>query len=626
MVGIFLTNVLSGTIDEVMVFNGIMDQQEIEEFYQSFEPVPVADLSIPDSRFEGDFSRPAYHAQPTASWTNEPHGLTYHKGKYHIFYQKNGNGPYWSQINWGHQTSDDLINWKEEDAVLWPSPGFDQVGIWSGHCVIDDDGVPTIMYTGVNGIKAVMALAHGNDAMDEWTKYEGNPVVNAPPPTYNTMDFRDPYIWKEGNKWKMIIGSGIASAGMGGALFMYESDDLVNWTYLNPFLLGHDDQDDAGRFWEMPVFLQFGEKYLLVINKIPWEGEPARALYWTGTYANNKFFPDYTVAKHLEITNGYLAPTVVKDANERYVAIGIIPDETESQYHYQAGWAHLYGIPRVWELKDGATLVQKPLPELTKLRDQHQEYTDVEVVAWEENFLGDLSGKQLEIKATIDPGDANRFGFYVGKAADRTELTKIYYDFSQQLFYVDRSRNSKQSGVPKDLKAGSYTLNAGQEFDMHLFIDGSVVEIFINNEAAFTTRIFPSEIDSDGVDMFVEGGTATAKKVDVWTLNDMNVLGFGSGYDLPESSLIVHRAWPNPFQNTVKFEIDLESTADVKVIVYDFLGKKLSSNQYRNLSSGKQVITIDSVSGDGFELPPGVYLSEIYVDNVPAQVVKLIKQ
>ena len=141
---------INGIIDELKIWDKPLDSNYLIENEIGNKLDRKAILAIPESRFKKDFNRPKYHLLPAANWTNETHGLIYYKGKYHIFNQKNGANLFLGQINWGHFSSPDLVQWTEHKPVLTPEEGYDEIGIWSGHVVKDDKGVPLMMYTGGN--------------------------------------------------------------------------------------------------------------------------------------------------------------------------------------------------------------------------------------------------------------------------------------------------------------------------------------------------------------------------------------------------------------------------------------------------------------------------------------------
>ncbi|WP_319232090.1 GH32 C-terminal domain-containing protein [Draconibacterium orientale] len=521
-VHIFPINYINGIIDEIKVWNTALteddfNQKNISEFSEN-----KPDLSIPEIRFEGDFHRPKYHLLPAANWTNETHGLIYYNGKYHIFNQKNGTNVYLGRINWGHFSSPDLVQWTEHRPVLTPEKGYDQYGIWSGHSVINDEGKPVIMYTGGDGQDFGMCLATPEDEdLIMWKKFEGNPLIQGPPKNFSRTDFRDPYIWKEGENWYMIIGFGLVeNKEEKGTVLLYKSTDMKNWQYLHPLFKGNRSVDDTGIFWEMPVFWKMNGKYVLLVNPTPHYGKPAVAVYWTGDFVNEKFIPDHKMPKRLEVINRMLSPSVALDENGQTTAIAIIPDLIPAEIQMEQGWTHLYSIPRIWDLADGY-IFQQPHPAMKILRTEEEIINDREIKSGE-NLLISRGKQQMEIITRLVPKDCEKFGFIIGKNKANGEETKIYFDLKTDELLIDLTKSSQNELVEKKIEKGYYKLNSDQEIELQLFIDGSVVEGFINGKDAFTTRIFPQYENSDEVELFSEEGTTLLKELKIWKLRNSN--------------------------------------------------------------------------------------------------------
>ena len=193
---IFMTGVLNGLIKDVRVINASLSGESINSILESSKPYGLPDLEINGDWFPNDPQRPLYHALPPRAWTNEPHGLIYWKGEYHLFYQKNANGPYWGHINWGHMTSPDMYRWTEKPVAISPEPGPDSEGCWSGS-VIEHEGKLALIYTGGNGHQASICLAQSEDGV-HFTKHPANPIIPEPPQGSNFPEFRDPFVWREG--------------------------------------------------------------------------------------------------------------------------------------------------------------------------------------------------------------------------------------------------------------------------------------------------------------------------------------------------------------------------------------------------------------------------------------------
>ncbi|WP_164905457.1 GH32 C-terminal domain-containing protein [Flavobacterium sufflavum] len=508
---------INGIIDELKIWNEPLDSNYLIENEIGDKLNKKADLAIPSSRFKNDFNRPKYHLLPAANWTNETHGLIYYKGKYHIFNQKNGTNLFLGQINWGHFSSPDLVQWTEHKPVLTPEEGYDEIGIWSGHVVLDDKGVPLIMYTGGNEKEVGMCLAFPkDDNLIDWEKFSNNPVVKGPPKQYKRRDFRDPYIWKEKDVWYMIVGYGLIENDVQkGALLLYKSNDLKKWTYLHPLFKGNPETDHSGIFWEMPVFWKMNNKYILAVNPIPHDGKPAINLYWVGSFINEKFVPDHKLPKKLEVINRMLSPSVSLDKNGNTTAIAIIPDLITRELQLKHGWTHLFSIPRVWNLKNNE-IYQTPHPSLIKLRDSLKVFENVNVNSSSNLKLG--RGHQIEIMAEISPLQSEKFGFYIGKNQNNEEETKLSFDLKKNQLIIDQSNSSKIDLIEKRIEIGEINLKNRKTIKIHLFIDGSVVEGFINDKDAFTTRIFPKFANSNEIEIFLENGNILIKKLNFWKL------------------------------------------------------------------------------------------------------------
>ena len=513
---LFPTNYLNAIYDEIVIGKKLLTEAQINAEYTTLKPVSDPDMTIPASRFADDFYRPKYHAVPKAGWGNESHGFVYYNGMYHMFYQKNGNGPFFGFQNWGHFTSVDLINWKEEVVAIWPQPGWESVGNWSGHLVIDNTKIAHIIYTAVDGVKAGIGEASSSGDLLKWNKNPSNPLIPGSPAAYPNNDFRDPYVFKEGNIWYMIIGSGLKSPQT-GTVFLYKSTDLNAWQLIGPMFIDQSYLNDPGLFWEMPVFWKFGDKYMLLVNKTPSQGAAARAFYWVGDFANEHFTPIDPRSKNLELINQLLSPTVNLDATGNPVAIGIIPDLLPGSEQYNHGWAHVFSLPRSWQMVND-TLYQSPHPNLAAIRSQQGNYSNIAITPAGSNYLN-KSGWQLEIKATINPGTAKQVGFVVDKNANNTEYTKIYYDYQNFKIVVDHSKSSTNPNTPKDIQSEYFFLPAGQPVEWDIFIDGSVIDVFINNKWAFATRAFPVSASSNNVDVFASGGNANLISGNVWVMN-----------------------------------------------------------------------------------------------------------
>ena len=515
-IGMYDITSINGIIDEICINGDIPSEEELSGILNH---TPV--LAVPDIRFADDFSRPKYHLIPAANWTNETHGLIYHKGKYHIFNQKNGSSIILRHINWGHFSSRDLLHWVEEKPALKPDCEYDKNGIWSGCAVIDDTGIPRLFYTSGGDKMGVGMASPKDDSLIGWEKSELNPIIKEKPEQYSRTDMRDQYVWKDGDIWYMIIGFGLEGEGQPrGTLLLYKSKNLNDWSFVDLLFEGNPSFDESGIFWEMPVFKKMGDKYVLLVNRVPHNGIPARTQYWVGDFKDEKFVPDFMMPKNLEVINRLLSPSVAETPDGKVVAIAIIPDEIREKANYEQGWAHLYSMPRVWNLKDGK-ICQSPHPVMEELRSSHQMFSK-QKLSKNDTLIISNEGHQMEIQATFYPEDTKQFGFILCKNPDNSEYSRIYYDVESRELVIDQTHSSLRNSIPLKIRKDAYNLDLTKPVKIHLFVDGSVVEGFINGEDAFTTRIFPLNEKSAQVGLFSDGNSSEVE-VDIWKLDSAKV-------------------------------------------------------------------------------------------------------
>ncbi|WP_077037398.1 LamG-like jellyroll fold domain-containing protein [Pelomonas sp. KK5] len=502
----FKVNRLNGAFDEVEVYPTPLSSAQIHTLPGPAAP-PDAERSlvVPDSRFAGDPLRPRVHPMPSANWTNEPHGLIRVGDTWHLFYQRTPNGPFKTQMHWGHMASRDLVRWEHLPDALWPElqsadAGFDMKGIWSGH-VITDGGRAFAFYTSVNHGDRLAASNPGvsmavseDPELRHWRKL--GPVLN----TEGLRDFRDPFLWKEGETWHMLIGAALES---GGGLQHYVLDrgsERPRWRPQRFIDTAWRQLDIGSDIWEMPVFEQLdGSTWVLVANpiggKVGKYAEPAtRAVYWIGSWTNGVFKPFFRAPKPLDLLPGHLAPTVARAADGELRAIGIVDERRTPTAQLRAGWAHTFSLPRRWTLlPDQRTLGQSPAPELHALRGEPllmPPATDGDVPM----LAKDLHAYELQVDLDNDaPVTLDLMA-----SADGREFTRLRFDPVDGTVEFDKTHASL-SGEDEGplLLSGRYDSAAfGPMRKLCVFVDGSVIDVFINDAAAYSLRSYPSLTDS----------------------------------------------------------------------------------------------------------------------------------
>jgi beta-fructofuranosidase len=453
----------------------------------------------------GDHHRPIYHFTAPSNWLNDPNGLIHWRGQYHLFYQYNPDAAVHGNIHWGHAVSPDLVHWQDLPIALYPEADKpDARGVWSG-CAVNDHGVPTLLYT--SAPPETQNLVRCSDDMLTFTKHAANPVIAAPPAGMAVTGFRDPFVWKEADGWYMVVGSGIKD--IGGAILLYRSDDLLRWDYLRPIIVGK--QEETGTMWECPGFYPVGDKWVLYVSIIPL----ANVEYFVGTYQDHKFIPEFH--RTLDHSTLFYAPQVFVDENERRLMFGWIRESRADHLNVQARWSGMMSIPRMLSLTDDGLICFQPAPELQALRRECQSVLNIQIDP--SAAVGGPSGRHVEIIAEFAPENAASFGLKLLRTPDGAEETILNYDVASGLLTLDRSRSTLMAdGVNTALEAGKVNLKQGETLRLHIFVDGSVIEVFANGTESLTSRVYPTRPDGLGIEVFATGGSVLLKQLEVWQM------------------------------------------------------------------------------------------------------------
>ena len=519
--GPFLINTFCGAIDDIRIDNEVIDLALAGTIDFSASPRP--DFSYPSERYAQSLWRPQFHGMPTGSWTNETHGLIYSGGRYHVFFQKNPNGPYMSRLHWGHISSQNLCDWREEPIAIYPgdtenpSSTYDIKGCWSG-CVYEDGGDTYLLYTAVDNAKARIAQAKAkDDGLVEWEKLG---VVIDGRPAGLSDDFRDPYFFTANGQKYIIVGT--SKNGVGACtLHQYKNGA---WTNDGAIFFQGGNASQHGTFWEMPNVTQMGDgKWLFTCTPLN-TGAGVRTLCWVGTIGSDgKFVPDSEV-QYLEMGGisrdgyGLLSPTIIPSHLSpltSHLLIGIVPDKLPTQTNFEMGWAHNYSLPREVSLAADGSLVQKPYSGLSAMRT-------ATTASAEETLTGSkalVSGRQIELLGEFTP-TTGTCGFRFLKNAS------LSYDADSKRLTLDLTalaRQSNDNGAYNGIYAATLTEPLTK---LHVFLDGSILDIFVNDRWAYSVRVFPT--DAAQVETEVFATAPTAVKVSAWVLDAKQATGIAA--------------------------------------------------------------------------------------------------
>ncbi|RBW70772.1 GH32 C-terminal domain-containing protein [Bacillus taeanensis] len=538
----FSLNMFNGLLDEVKLYNRALSEVEIKDnsnnYLVSFDgkvpSISYEDIAIDRSVYERDRHRPQYHLTAPGHWMNEPHAPFYFNGKYHLFYQHNPQGPYWGNIQWGHWVSEDMVHWSDLPVALaTEDDGLAPDGIWSGNACYDEEGIPVLFFTAGNQEKSpnqMTGLARStyhNDGdlnLVNWVKYP-NPVTEQPKGLGLHYDgFRDPFVWKEGDTWFQIVGSGIE--GKCGTAVVFTSNNLIDWEYRG---LLYEDNDRKypylGEVWELPILLPIGnDKHIFIISPVG-EGADVEVFYWIGTWdrENYRFIPDYEEPQLIDVGDfHFTGPSAMIDPKTgRLILFTIAQGERTPDSEYHAGWAHNGGLPVSLTLRENGRLGVEPIKELQTLRGEKLISFKEKTVEEANKLLKDIKGDMLEVQLEIQPNTAKQYGIKVRRSPNGEEETLLYYNSESAAFNVNREKTTIDPRErTKGIQGGKLELRA-ENLKLHIYLDRSMVEAYANGLKSLTTRVYPQRLDSLGVAIWGDG-SLIVKSMEVWEMNSIH--------------------------------------------------------------------------------------------------------
>lgn len=460
--------------------------------------------------------RPTYHFSPLYGWMNDPNGMVYRDGEYHLFYQHNPYGSKWGNMHWGHAISKDLINWEHRPDAITP----DALGtIFSGSAVVDTDntagfgaGAIVAIYT-QNSDRQVQSIAYSTDNGRSFTKYENNPVL-----TSDARDFRDPKVFwhKETQRWIMLLA-------VGQEMQIFSSSNLKDWAFESSFGEG---QGAHGGVWECPDLFELPvdgtneKKWVLLCNLNP--GGPfggSATQYFVGTFNGKEFVNESpSKTKWMDWGKDHYATVTWSDApDNRRIAIAWMSNWQYANDVPTSQYRSPNSVPRDLSLftVDGETYLQSaPSPELLKLRDISKKRSfKVNGTRTIKDMIAGNEGA-YEIELTIENQYADVIGFRLYN--DKGEEVDMQYDMKEKKFSMDR-RKSGDVGFNENFPMLTWTaIESGKdELKLRLFVDKSSVEAFGDGgRFVMTNQVFPSEPYTH-IDFYSKGG---AYKVDSFVI------------------------------------------------------------------------------------------------------------
>ncbi|MGW3122506.1 glycoside hydrolase family 32 protein [Streptomyces sp. NPDC001107] len=428
-----------------------------------------------------DPNAPRFRVRPPAGWINDPNGPFRLRDRYHLFYQHNPDAPEHANVHWGHVSSPDLAHWEHHPIALTPTPdGPDEAGCWSG-CVVDDDGVPTAVYTGVDrhhtGLGTVClarAVVPDDETLTDW-KPLPTPVVSGPPADPDVVMFRDPFVFRQGGRRWALVGAGHADGTP--SVLLYDCDDLLDWRFAGVLLDGNDPVaaevfGDRAVGWECPqLYATASGQWVLVVSL--WDGDPCATGYLTGRlqpYGEGGLRFEARTGGRLDHGRDFYAPAVLQEP-DRALMWGWSWEARAQSEVERAGWAGVLTAPRVVDVHPDGALCVVPAPELQLLHAAEPFVTAPGRVALPQSY--DL---------TVTVHGRTTVGLLWSAGGARLTVRLDPDEGTVTLDRGDWPRTRPDGSAPIVVRAPAR--------QVRMLVDGSLLELFVDDRVTVTERVY----------------------------------------------------------------------------------------------------------------------------------------
>lgn len=450
-------------------------------------------------------NRPQYHFSPPEKWMNDPNGMVYFEGEYHLFYQYYPDSTVWGPMHWAHAVSTDMVHWQHLPIALYP----DSLGyIFSGSVVADTNNTSGLGSPGKTPLVAIFthhnmkgeksgrtdfqyqSIAFSLDKGRTWTKYSGNPVI----PNPGIKDFRDPKVfWYEpGKKWVLVLAAY-------DKVMLYQSADLKNWKQLSVFGIPGDK-----RLWECPDLFPLKdaatgeEKWVLTVSMQQQGPNGGTATsYFVGTFNGEQFTADIKKQKWMDFgTDNYALVTWanIPATDGRRLALGWMSNWQYAQQVPTEKWRSAMTLPReltLHKISGDYYIYSSPVKELNSIEDKTVEFKAQEIK--DTILLANKPGVHLyKLQFNFQKPDTGTIEFKISNLAN--EYITVGYHAADRQYYINRERSGKtgfSKDFPKNITAGTYYSDSTVMFE--LYLDRSSAELFADGgKLSLTTIHFPA--------------------------------------------------------------------------------------------------------------------------------------
>jgi len=439
-----------------------------------------------------DSRRPVYHFHPPAQWMNDPNGFIHVNGWYHLFYQFNPYSTEWGHMHWGHARSRDLVNWEHLPIALWPSEDRGEEHVFSGSIVQDGEGESLIFYTSIAPSTSprdpeVWAAAPVDPDLIAWRKLKHEPVISQKVHEPVRVDeWRDPFLFSEDGVDYMLIGGEIDGRGV-VCLYQAENKQLSKWKFRGSFF---DYPDPSVKNIECPNLIKVAGRWVLLISV------NNQVEYYTGTADMNR--GTFDARKHGVLNEGSYASQATYDEHGRNIVLAWVRPIGGP------GWSGCMSLPLNLAVRSDWTLISTPIDAVTRMETSTVTVSDVPV-SEPTTLLPGAIGDAWRIKVFIETGTASEVDLILPVTASGDKAVRVRYNCQSRVLSIP---GLKALVLPQARQDGI--------LDLDLFLDKSLLDVFINGGEICGTGVFEAEPAVEvGVQATVVGGDARIRQVSV---------------------------------------------------------------------------------------------------------------
>ncbi|MDO5554881.1 MAG: glycoside hydrolase family 32 protein [Planctomycetia bacterium] len=482
-------------------------------------------------RLASDPFRPRYHFVNPEGGLNDPNGLCYWQGRWHLFYQAFPKED--PRLHWGHAVSDDLVHWQDLPLALFPGP---ESNCFSGSIWLEEDRA-LACYHGVGA--GTMIAVSTDPLLLNWEKLSGNAVIPMPQGDV-PYHIYDPCLWKEGDSY-YILTSHFQKIGetkvIRPAWFLFESHDLIHWDYVHQFVENDYFSQVFGDgacpyFWPIGEQSDVSKRRHILLHSCHTYG----SAWLLGVYDRQakKFFPEsgeYWNRRGVTPC-GIHAPSAFPDGQGGIVVINNMNHGRETP-----GWNQIMTLPYRMTLLENDEMGMAPVEAIHSLRDKEIAKNNIPLPANDEVVFDDIQGKSLEFRLVLSAAESSvvqmkffrspgneeytAVNYYPGRGVRHRapgDMPRLLYGEPEDVIEIDASRSSEEPTSLRASESAGVRANADKTVELRIYVDNSVIEVFANNRQLIAERVYPSREDSCGFSIESRGRDALIKEMSVWSM------------------------------------------------------------------------------------------------------------